>query len=130
MDRPITNDMDLIDSREVVEAIAEMDGQELTEEELVYLLSLLELARQGEGVEDWQYGATLVRDSYFVDYARDLAIDCAGTREESEILAGRGVGEFSRWPFTHMSIDWEAAAADLQVDYTDVTFDGVTYWVR
>jgi len=27
-------------------------------------------------------------------------------------------------------IDWKAAARDLQVDYTEVDFDGVSYWIR
>jgi hypothetical protein len=27
-------------------------------------------------------------------------------------------------------IDWDQAARELQVDYFDVDFDGVTYWIR
>lgn len=27
-------------------------------------------------------------------------------------------------------VDWERAARELQMDYTPVEFDGVTYWVR
>jgi hypothetical protein len=27
-------------------------------------------------------------------------------------------------------IDWNEAASELQMDYTAVEFDGVTYWVR
>jgi hypothetical protein len=34
----------------------------------------------------------------------------------------------AKWPLNH--IDWEAAAAELLTDYTSVTFDGVTFWVR
>lgn len=34
----------------------------------------------------------------------------------------------NRWPFT--CIDWDKAAQELQMDYTSVEFDGITYWVR
>ena len=56
-----------------------------------------------------------VRDRYFVQYARELADDL--------VLDGA-----PRWPFT--CIDWLEAADELQQDYYDVDFDGVTYWVR
>ena len=57
-----------------------------------------------------------VRDSYFVQYARELADD---------IVPYAGV---PRWPFN--CIDWQEAADELQQDYYDVDFDGVTYWVK
>ena len=55
-----------------------------------------------------------VRDSYFIEYAQELAAQRAG-------------GVLVRWPFT--CIDWREAADELQQDYYDVDFDGVTYWV-
>ena len=57
-----------------------------------------------------------VRDSYFVEYAQELAEDLCAAR-----------GTLVRWPFT--CIDWREAADELQQDYYDVDFDGVTYWV-
>ena len=55
-----------------------------------------------------------VRDSYFVKYAQELADDvCKVT--------------LAHWPFN--CIDWQEAADELQQDYYDVDFDGVTYWV-
>lgn len=62
------------------------------------------------------YGATLVRDSYFEDYARELAEDCGLIQRDAH------------WP--NDCIDWERAARELQMDYTSVEFDGVEYWVR
>jgi hypothetical protein len=65
--------------------------------------------------EDWQYGATLIRDSYFEDYAQELCEDI-----------GYLPKDFPSW----IEIDWKATARNIQQDYTSVEFDGVTYWVR
>lgn len=129
---------DIIDSRDVTERInyleneiaeyglaraerhasdAEVDeleqGIEDCEKELA---SLRALELQGEGLSDWEYGATLVRDDYFEDYARQTAEDLGLIQEDAA------------WPACH--IDWEAAADSLRMDYTSVEFDGVTYWAR
>lgn len=64
---------------------------------------------------DWKHGVTLIRDSYFEEYAREQA-------SEFDAL------HCPVWPFT--CIDWEKAADELKQDYTSVEFDGVTYWVR
>jgi DNA repair exonuclease SbcCD ATPase subunit len=82
------------------------------------LAALQALKEDAEGYcSDWRYGATLIRDSYFEDYARELAED----------LHGRAIRE-ATWPFD--CIDWEEAKKQLQQDYTSVDFDGVEYWVR
>lgn len=66
---------------------------------------------------DWKYGATLIRDSYFEDFARQEVED---------------VGDLPKdlpW-YIESNINWEGVAEDLQQDYSSVEFDGVTYWVR
>ena len=129
----------LIDSRDVIERIetleedqeAAMGGfacvEDMDDETRAYFLeweadngheldALRELAGECEGFPDWKYGLTLIRDSYFEDYAQDLAEDCG--------MLQKG----ATWPYT--CIDWEQAARELQADYSMVTFDGVDYWVR
>lgn len=130
----VNNRADILDSRDVEERITELEeardadlepGAELTEEqrkawdtseEGEELAALLALREEAEGYSDWQHGATLIRDSWFIEYAKQYADDI-----------GRVEGAAS-WPYNH--IDWEAAAEDLQQDYTSVEFDGVVYWVR
>jgi len=117
-----SNNQDVIDSRDVIEAIAELederdmlenpDGWDGREE----LEILQKLADVGETLADWAHGVTLVRDDHFVRYARELAHDIGAVREAAE------------WPLSH--IDWDAAATALQSDYTSLDFDGVTYWTR
>lgn len=85
------------------------------EDEAEELRVLLALQEEAEGSADWTHGETLIRDSYFEDYARELAEDIGAVPKD-------------RWPCSH--IDWEAAADDLKQDYMSVDFDGVEYWIR
>ncbi|MDD3885135.1 MAG: hypothetical protein PHW66_09450 [Gallionella sp.] len=80
------------------------------------LKTLKSLADQGEGYGDWEHGETLIRESYFQDYAQELAEDCGMIPKD---LA---------WPCT--CIDWEQACRELKMDYTEVDFDGVSYFMR
>ncbi len=126
-----SNSDDYIDSRDVISRIDELESEvddlypdgwdDDTEEseddmgelsELRILLALQDEANHG----DWQYGATLIRETYFEDYARDLAEDTGA------------IDPNATWPAN--CIDWAEAASQLQMDYTAVDFDGVEYLVR
>ena len=131
----ITNMADMIDSRDVIDRIAALteeradlreqaeesgDDTELREWEDLYedeLDQLEKLAEEAAGyAEDWKYGEALIRDSYFQDYAEELAEDIGAIQKGAA------------WPYT--CIDWAQAARELQMDYTSVDFGGVTYWIR
>ncbi len=60
------------------------------------------------------YPDVLVRADYFTDFIRELAEDTIGVREE--------------WPFT--CIDWVRAADEASYDYSQVEFNGYTYYYR
>ena len=112
----ITNSEDVIDSREIIDRIAYLEDSE-DADEIEERAALVALAEQAEGyAADWQYGEQLIRDSYFKDYAMELAEDIGA------------VDANASWPNT--CIDWDQAARDLQMDYTSVEFAGVTYWIR
>ena len=90
-----------------------------TAEEYQRLLALLEECKGNGGDEQWRgdwYPVTLIRDSYFKEYAQDLA------DEIGAVDANAG------WPMS--CIDWDQAARELRMDYTAVEFDGETYWTR
>jgi antirestriction protein len=118
MTREISNSEDIIDSRDVIERIAELtEDEDRTEDETAELEALKALAEEGaDYAPDWSYGEALIRDSYFVTYAQELADDIGAIDSKAS------------WPLT--CIDWEQAARDLRMDYTAVDFGGVTYWVR
>jgi len=133
----ISNSDDLIDSRDVIARIEELESELEALQEAVdedpddteakqelddwgdadELRILQALREEAEGyAPDWPYGETLIRDSYFTEYAQQLAED---------------IGEISRsdhWPNT--CIDWEQAANELKNDYSCIDFDGVEYWIR
>lgn len=89
-------------------------------QELASLEAFLEGLCGNGGDHQWQgewYPVTLIRDSYFEDYARETADDLYGREMRN-----------THWPFN--CIDWERAASELQTDYSSTEFDGVTYWYR
>jgi hypothetical protein len=109
----------VIDSRDIITRIEELeaeDAQDMTEELTAELATLKALAEEAAGSPDWTYGETLIRDSYFEDYAQELAEDCGMLKDATS------------WPLT--CIDWEQAARELKYDYFSVDFDGVDYWIR
>ena len=125
--KPITNYDDVIDSRDVIARIEELEsemedleGQELENWKEDYqdeLDSLKALAEEAEGSPDWEYGETLIRDSYFTEYAEELCKD---------------IGEIPKelpWYIAN-HIDWDGVASELKQDYMSVDFDSVEYWIR
>jgi hypothetical protein len=122
----VSNSQDVIDSRDVIARIEELEGIDgiednianlIESDEATELVALRDLQDQAEGYcADWTYGATLIRDSYFESYAMELADDLGA------------IDRGAKWPQT--CIDWKRAAEELQQDYTSVDFDGVTYWIR
>lgn len=136
MTREVSNSDDVIDSRDVIARIEELEadissaeeaatesGNDPSSHEAQYsewreeLAALKSLAAEAEGyAADWHHGETLIRDSYFKRYAMELADDIGA------------IDRNASWPCN--CIDWEQAARELRMDYTAVYFDGVTYWVR
>lgn len=71
------------------------------------------------GDEQWRgdwYPVTLIKESYFEDYARELADDIGAVSKDAT------------WP--NNCIDWEEAADMLKQDYSSLEIDGETYYTR
>lgn len=140
--QPISNGEDIIDSRDIIARIEELElfhGDGCTaectctsdavnnecehegcpdEDEHQELDALKALADEAQGYSsDWSYGAALIRDSYFEEFAEDEAENIGAINPQA-----------APWPLNH--IDWEAAANELKHDYCRVDFDGVDYWIR
>lgn len=117
----IDNSMDVIDSRDIIARLAEledMDIEDMTEDEREESAALAALRDQCEGYGDWEYGEALIRASYFPEYVEELAND---------IGAVSTLGKNDNW---WIVIDWEATARNVQQDYMTVDFGGVEYLMR
>lgn len=125
MTTDISNSEDILDVRDIIERVEELREQrdegldESDTEELATLESLLDALQGYGGDHQWEgawYPVTLIRDSYFEDYAQELAEDIGAINRDAT------------WP--NNCIDWEKAASELKIDYSTVEFGGVTYWYR
>jgi hypothetical protein len=144
MTRDIDNMQDLLDVRdliarveeleeereELIEAVGEATDKEMARQairdwealwlnELETLASLMDDMKGYGGDEQWRgdwYPLTMIRDSYFKNYAMELAEDIGAIPADTA------------WPCT--CIDWDKAARELRTDYTSVEYDGISYWVR
>jgi hypothetical protein len=122
----ITATEDYIDSRDVIarldyledeaEECVECKADTCEDGEHAEYIALKAFAEEGQQAEDWQDGAQFIRDSYFEDFAEELAGDIGA------------IDPKATWPLN--CIDWEQAARKLQSSYFSVEFDGVTYWTR
>lgn len=149
MEHKISNNEDILDIRDIIEQFETLESEIVTKfneqsheatdsdddlfkawlhqnrhedeqsEEFSILLSLLEDLKGYGGDEQWRgdwYPLTLIRDSYFEKYAQELAEDIGA------------IDRNAHWP--NNCIDWERASRELEIDYTTVEFDGVTYLYR
>ena len=151
----ITNTQDIIDSRDVIARIEEIEAMRLgpndygpddheancagtadgffgpdncdcgfdenddglDDDDREELVALKVLAEEGaDYAGDWEHGEALIRDTYFKEYAQELAEDIGAINSDAS------------WP--NDCIDWEQAARELQMDYTSIDFNGMDYWVR
>lgn len=132
---PIDNSEDLIQVSDICERFEELESQKenaededgdpdsFTDEdaeEFKTLGDLIDELRGYGGDHQWRgdwFPATLIRRSYFKDYAQELADD----------LHGSAMREAS-WPMN--CIDWDKACRELEQDYSEVEIDGVEYLYR
>ena len=133
MSSAITNDIDVIDSRDIIERITELERNtedeiitlidnedwaaidDIDNDELSELAELKKLASQCEGVGDWEYGELLIRRSYWIAYVEELL---------------RDIGDLPANIPWYIEIDWETTARNIEMDYTSVDFGDVEYLIR
>ena len=88
MVRTVNSSEDLIDSRDIIARIDELaddDDRDAADNDELEILK--KLAGEGECcAADWVHGETLIRDSYFKEYAQELAEDCGTRRKHQEIV--------------------------------------------
>lgn len=76
---------------------------------------LSELENLRDEVTDWRHGATLIAESDFEDYCRDLVSE---------------MGDLPADIPGYLVIDWAATADNLRADYSEADYQGTTYLFR
>lgn len=116
--KEITNQANYIDSREIIERVEYLEIIKREDDETNELAILKEVLAKltDTSSKDPEDEITLIRDSYFMEYAYELAEDIGA------------IDANANWPNNH--IDWDAATRDLQRDYSTIDFDGIEYWFR
>jgi hypothetical protein len=95
------------------------DGDDRLDDDDEDRLAMLESLEKDLGNDLDAYArneSAMIADDSFEAYAEELADDLGA------------IDRNATWPLNH--IDWQAAARDLQQDYTLVTFDGEDWWIR
>lgn len=140
MANTISNTDDVIDSRDVIARIEELETEqaelveqlsngEITEADMLVfdkeqgkeLDVLRKLAEEAESSPDWIHGEVLIHEDYFTTHIEELINDCYELPKEMNS---------GKWPYRHITFDYEAAAEDAKADYMEVDFDGNTYLIR
>lgn len=134
----IDNNSNVIDSRDIIERIEELEelltkeyeesDNSLTFYEYIAATdfegdtlaaeykALKYLAEQCKDAPDWKYGVTLIHYDYFTEYCKEMLEDCGGIPKDLP------------W-YIEKYIDWEGVAKELKVDYYEVEFDDVIYYI-
>ena len=119
---------DIIDVRDIIERFERVEELEEQQEmgehletpdcELTQLRAVLEELKGGGGDEQWRgdwYPITLIRESYFTEYTREMLEDC-----------GTIPRDLPAW----VHIDWEATAREVKMDYSYVSIGEMDYLYR
>src|SRR5690349_10800114 len=101
---------EILDSRDLIEWLDDYEEDDPDNDPSDIAIADEIIRLRNEGIVDWEYGATLIRDDYFTEYAQELAEDIGA------------VDPNASWPLSY--IDWGAAANALKQDYMDVSFLG------
>lgn len=107
----ITNQESYISYTDIQDRIEELESietNELTTDELAEVLTLSKLV---EDIYSYIDSDTLVREDEFEFYIKDMVEDLHDIP----------------W---YVVVDWESTAKNLMIDYSEVDFDGVTYYYR
>ena len=134
MTNAISNTDNTIDSRDVIARIEELEAERVAiespdsvfietkrlieefdnSEEGQELIALKALAERGEDyAPDWKYGAQLIHEDYFEEAMDELLEECGDIPRDLP-------------SYLTITVDYDA----LKQDYTELDFDGQTYYIR
>jgi len=109
---------EFLDVRDIIERFEEIEDSVEDKDEAEQLREILNELEGYGGDEQWRgswYPITLIRDSYFTEYAMEMLSD---------------IGDLPAEIPHYIAIDKEATARNIQVDYSSIEIGDYTYWYR
>ena len=75
-----------------------------------------EIDELDDKISEFSFGEILILEDDFIEYCEDMVADCYYLTNVPDFIKD--------------NINWEGVASDLGVDYSNVTYQGVSYLVR
>ena len=151
MTKEISNSDDVIDSRDVIKRIEELQGERADLKEAADQADADYLATVDVGGPDERKDEAALLETWDGEFGEELkalkslADDAAGYCSDWKYGAGlirdsyftehaeelcKDIGDMPREIPHYIAIDWERTAENIKQDYTAVEYGDVTYWVR
>ena len=98
---------------EIVDNSEDKDVQKWRDDKVYDFEHIDEINELEDEISEFSFGETLIPKHDFTEYCEDMGYDLTQVPD-----------------FIKNNIDWEGVASDLSIDYTNVTYQGVSYLVR
>lgn len=112
-------DTEIGDFDELIKHIDNSDNKDVEEwrDDKVYDFEHIdEINELEDEISEFSFGEILILEDDFIEYCEDMVADCYYLTNVPSFIKN--------------NINWEGVASDLSVDYTNVTYQGVSYLVR
>ena len=107
------------DFDELIEHIDNSDNKDVEgwRDDKVYDFEYIdEINELEDEITNFFYGKALIPNDDFTEYCKDMVENCYNLKDVPD--------------FIKYNINWDGVASDLEVDYSSVTYQGVSYLVR
>ena len=106
---------DILDSRDLLDELKTLYEEDDYDRERIEMIDDL---KEEVGKDNFEMGVTFIRENYWVQYCEDLAYDCGymDRQDDNNPLS--------------FHIDWQGWADAVEMDYSQIDFDGDTYYWR
>ena len=112
-------DTELEDFGDLISYIDNSDNEDVEEwrDDKVYDFEHInEINELEDETTEFPFGETLIPEDDFTEYCEDMVEICYNLKDVPD--------------FIKYNINWDGVASDLEVDYSSVTYQGVSYLVR
>ena len=107
------------DFDELIKHIDNSDNEDVEEwrDDKVYDFEHIdEINELEDEITEFPFGETLIPNDDFTEYCEDMVNDCYNLKDVPDFIKD--------------NINWDGVASDLEVDYSNVTYQGESYLVR